>query len=366
MISGGGTGGHIFPALAIAEAIRTLRPEADFLFVGARGRMEMERVPAAGYRIEGLWISGLQRSLSLSNLSFPFKVMSSLWQARRIIRRFRPALAVGVGGYASAPALWMASRMGIPTLIQEQNAFPGIANRILAGRADLICVAYPGMERYFPASRIRTTGNPVRRTIMPDPARRQEALKHFGLTEGQPVAFITGGSLGARTLNQSIAGGLDSLTAAGLQLIWQTGKAFEPRARELAAAQKHGSVHATAFVERMDLAYTLADVVVSRAGAMAIAELSSAGKACILVPSPNVTEDHQTRNALALSERGAAQLVRDADAPAQLVPAMIALTQDTRTRESLERQILTMALPGADLEIARLALELIDSKTSKR
>jgi UDP-N-acetylglucosamine--N-acetylmuramyl-(pentapeptide) pyrophosphoryl-undecaprenol N-acetylglucosamine transferase len=362
LISGGGTGGHIFPALAIAEAIKAERPEADFLFVGAKGRMEMERVPAAGYRIEGLWISGLRRSLSIDNLSFPFKVISSVLKARKIIREFRPVLAIGVGGYASAPALWMASRMGIPTLIQEQNSFPGIANRLLAGKADLICVAYDHMERYFPAASIRLTGNPVRRKAMPDPSKRDEALMHFGFSPDRPVIFLTGGSLGARTLNQSISAGLEHLVDSGVQLLWQTGKGFEQQARDLISSTAKAGYVATAFVDRMDLAYTAADLVVSRAGAMAIAELAAAGKACILVPSPNVTEDHQTKNAQAMVNHQAAMMVRDAEAEEHLVTAMLELMKDNETRANLAQNIKALARPDADRDIARLALGLIKGK----
>jgi len=364
LISGGGTGGHIFPALAIAEAIRTQRPGARFLFVGARGRMEMERVPAAGYPIEGLWISGLQRRMSLSNLAFPFKIIHSLVHARRILRRFRPAVAVGVGGYASAPALWMASRMGIPTLIQEQNSFPGIANRILARTADIICVAYEGMDRYFPASAIRLTGNPVRHTVLPHQGKRAEALQHFGLSGNSPVLLSIGGSLGARTMNEAIAAGLDTIHEAGIQLIWQTGKAFIGEAERLAAP--YPGIRPYAFIQRMDLAYSLADLVVSRAGAIAIAELSAAGMPSILVPSPNVTEDHQTKNALALVQKGAALMIRDAEAQTQLVPGMIELAQQSEKRRELAGAIKNLAHPDADRLIATLALELAERNTNRQ
>lgn len=363
LISGGGTGGHIFPALAIAEAIKAMHPDADFLFVGARGRMEMEKVPAAGYKIKGLWISGLQRKLSLKNLVFPFKVLSSLISAGRIIRKFRPDIAIGVGGYASAPALFMASRKGIPTLIQEQNAFPGIANKVLSGRVEAICVAYEGMEKYFPADKIHITGNPVRRTAMPSENKKAEAAKHFGLAPDKATVLITGGSLGARTLNETMAGGLEQLLNKGLQIIWQTGKSFTAEAKGITEKYTDAGLHIATFIQRMDLAYSIADLVVSRAGAIAIAEMSAAAKACILVPSPNVAEDHQTKNARALEQKNAAVMVRDQDAMEQLTGAIIHLMDNPEERRILENNIRGLAKPDADREIAGIAMDLINRKT---
>lgn len=365
LISGGGTGGHIFPALAIAEAIKALRPDAEFLFVGAKGRMEMERVPAAGYKIEGLWISGLQRKLSLKNLSFPFKVLSSIVKAGRIIRKFRPDIAIGVGGYASAPALFMASRMGIPTLIQEQNSFPGIANRILAHRVDAICVAYEGMERYFAAEKMHLTGNPVRRTALPNPALRDEAFDHFALKADQQVLFVTGGSLGAATLNTALSAGLKKLHNAGIQLIWQSGKNFIADEKVITHQAENKGIFIDPFIHRMDLAYAISDLVVSRAGAIAIAELSAAGKACILVPSPNVTEDHQTKNAMALVNKNAAEMVKDSNAKDELLDTILELMGNKTRRKELSANILEMARPNADEKIAHIALDLIQKNMNK-
>lgn len=362
LISGGGTGGHIFPALAIAEAIRRREPAAAFLFVGAKGKMEMEKVPAAGYPIEGLWISGLQRKLSLQNLSFPLKVISSLWAARRIVKRFKPDIAIGVGGYASAPALWAAKGKHIPILIQEQNAFPGIANRILSKRADAICVAYEGMQRYFPADKIHLTGNPVRHSVLPSPEKKAEAAAYFGLEASRSTLLITGGSLGARTLNRVMEAETEKLLKKGMQILWQCGQSYAPRAMELQKTFAGQAVKITPFIHRMDLAYSLADLVVSRAGAMAIAELSAAGKACILVPSPNVTEDHQRKNALALVNKKAALMVEDAAAPAQLGREILEAMQSTAVRIELEQHIRLGAITDADDKIAGIALDLINKR----
>lgn len=362
LISGGGTGGHIFPALAIAEAIKEQHGDVEFLFVGAKGRMEMEKVPAAGYRIVGLWISGLQRKLSLKNLSFPFKVLSSLFAARKIIRSFKPDLAIGVGGYASAPALYMASRMGIPTLIQEQNAFPGIANKLLAGRVDAICVAYEGMEKFFPKNKIQITGNPVRRTAMPTLEKLGEAAQHFGMEKGRLTVFLTGGSLGARTLNHAMADGVERLLNEGYQVIWQTGNSYKEEGRRIAQELNNKGLFIAPFIQRMDLAYSLSNLVISRAGAIAIAELSAAGKACILVPSPNVTEDHQTKNAMALVEKNAAVMVRDANVNEELLDTILQLMGKPEERKLLQENIRAMARTAADEKIAGIALALVDQK----
>jgi UDP-N-acetylglucosamine--N-acetylmuramyl-(pentapeptide) pyrophosphoryl-undecaprenol N-acetylglucosamine transferase len=366
LISGGGTGGHIFPALAIAEAIRRREPSADFLFVGARGKMEMEKVPAAGYPIKGLWISGLQRKLSFRNLLFPLKVISSLIAARSILRRFRPDIAIGVGGYASAPALWVASGRGIPILIQEQNAFPGIANRILSKRADAICVAYEGMQRYFPDDRLHLTGNPVRHSVLPSREKKDDAAAFFGLDPHRPILLVTGGSLGALTLNRVMEKDLEKLLQSGIQIIWQCGQSYAARAEKLNEIYAGKGVYITPFIHRMDLAYSLANLIVSRAGAMAIAELAAAGKACILVPSPNVTEDHQRKNALALVGKEAALMVEDADAPELLGNKILSTLHKESSLRELEKNISRDAIRDADDKIAAIALEMITKRKAEK
>lgn len=328
--------------------------------------MEMEKVPAAGYPIEGLWISGLQRKLSLQNLSFPFKVISSLWAARKIVRRFKPDIAIGVGGYASAPALWIAKGRHIPILIQEQNAFPGIANRIFSKRADAICVAYEGMQSYFPADKIHLTGNPVRHSVLPSPEKKADAAAYFGLDTNRPTLLITGGSLGARTLNRVLEAETEKLLETGMQILWQCGQSYAPRAQELQKAFEGKAVKITPFIQRMDLAYSLADLVVSRAGAMAIAELSASGKACILVPSPNVTEDHQRKNALALVQKEAAIMVEDAAATDQLARKILEAMHSATIRKELEQHIRRDAITDADDKIAGIALDLIKKRKADK
>jgi len=358
ILSGGGTGGHIFPAVAIANAIKAAIPHADILFVGAKGRMEMEKIPAAGYQIEGLWISGLQRRLTLDNLMFPFKVISSLYHARKIIKSFRPDVVVGTGGYASGPTLRMASRLGIPTLIQEQNSFPGITNKMLAAKADIICVSYQGLEKYFPASKIRLTGNPVRHEIEFNYNSKTEALQYFNLNSDNITLLVVGGSLGARTINQSILAGLSTLEASNIQLIWQTGKAFADQASEAVKEYPGKGIITMPFIKEMDKAYAAADIVVSRAGAIAISELCITGKPSVLVPSPNVAEDHQTKNALALSTRGAAILVKDSEAQAILVSTIIALASNPDEQRQLGTNIRSMAIRDSASQIASHVVEI--------
>lgn len=362
ILSGGGTGGHIFPAIAIANAIRQQHPDCEILFVGAKGRMEMEKVPAAGYRIEGLWISGFQRRLTLSNLSFPFKVLSSLFRARKIIRSFRPDLVIGTGGYASGPTLRAASAMGIPTLIQEQNSFPGITNKMLAKRVNAICVAYEGMEKFFPKSKIRLTGNPIRQDISSNQISRDEAIKAFGLSPDRTVLLAVGGSLGARTINRSIHAGLTALAGDSIQLIWQTGKGYAAEAAEAVKPFAGKGIITLPFIARMDQAYAAADIVISRSGAIAISELCAAGKPSILVPSPNVTDDHQTKNTVALTSRDAAIMVRDAEAPASLIQTVIDLASDRKRQEELKENILRMSHPDAAAAIATEALKLLKNR----
>ena len=365
MISGGGTGGHIFPAVSIANKLKELNPQTEILFVGAEGKMEMEKVPAAGYRIVGLPIVGLQRQLSLKNIvndiQVPFKVVSSIFKAKKILREFKPQVVVGVGGYASAPLLWAASGMGIPCLIQEQNGFAGLTNRKLGNRVQKICVAYEGMERFFPADKIVMTGNPIRSIIVPaTPEMKAEGEKEYGLTPGKKHLFIVGGSLGSGRMNQSmkkwIADGCPGME--GVDVLWQCGRYYksgidafmeEQKARnpEALSAIRHSD-----FIGRMDLAYAAADVVISRAGASSVSELCAAHKATIFIPSPNVAEDHQTHNAMALVKRDAALLVRDAEAVEKMMPAALELLKDPARIATLEENAGKMALPDAAGQIA--------------
>lgn len=364
LISGGGTGGHVFPAIAIADALKAMVPDIDLLFVGAKGKLEMDRVPKAGYPIEGLWISGFHRSWRLENLLFPFKLTYSLWKASQILRHFKPDVVVGVGGYASGPTLYLAARSGIPTLIQEQNSFPGITNRLLASKVDRICVAYEGMEGYFPKHKLVLTGNPVRDEIRDGHPSKTAALRYFGLQEELRTIFIVGGSLGARSFNRAIAlqeALLDSNPQ--VQLLWQTGKLYWEEYKEHPVA-RHPRVRALPFVDRMDLAYAAADVVVSRAGALSVSELASAGKAVLFVPSPNVAEDHQTKNARALVERGAALMLPDKDAKAAILRLPIELLSDDAHRKKLEQNIRLLAKPHAAKDIAKEILSLAQKQNT--
>jgi UDP-N-acetylglucosamine--N-acetylmuramyl-(pentapeptide) pyrophosphoryl-undecaprenol N-acetylglucosamine transferase len=311
--------------------------------VGAKGRMEMEKVPAAGYKIVGLDISGIQRKLDLRNFLLPYKVVKSLWQAHKILKNFKPDIVIGVGGYASAPTLYMAAQMDIPTLIQEQNSYAGLTNKMLAKRATAICVAFNNMEAYFPAQKIVLTGNPVRENLQDISGKREEALQHFGLKEGVKTLLVIGGSLGARTINNSILDGLNLLNGEDVQVIWQTGKFFYSKVQD----KNTQKVKVYDFINRMDLAYAAADVVVSRAGALSIAELCLTGKPCILVPSPNVAEDHQTKNAMALVNQNAAQLIKDVDAKKMLVNSALYLLHDENRQHQLVQAIRGMALPNA-------------------
>ncbi|HQV00060.1 MAG: undecaprenyldiphospho-muramoylpentapeptide beta-N-acetylglucosaminyltransferase [Bacteroidia bacterium] len=350
IISGGGTGGHIFPAIAIANALKKINPENEILFVGAKGRMEMEKVPAAGYRIEGLWISGFQRKLTLDNLSFPFKLISSLYKAARIIKTFKPNVAVGVGGYASGPLLQQAASKNIPCLIQEQNSYPGITNKILASKVQRICVAYDGMDKYFDATKIVKYGNPVRDEMLAIAGKRNDALAFFKLNTSHKVILVVGGSLGARTINQSIEANLKNFADTQTQVIWQTGKAYYQTA--VAAAKNFSNVVVVDFITRMDLAFAVADIIVSRAGASTLSELAIIGKPAILIPSPNVAEDHQTKNAQALVKHNAAILVTDTACNSQLWPAINNVLQDDLLAEQLSKNISAMALHNAAHHIA--------------
>lgn len=366
IISGGGTGGHIYPAIAIANAIKELVPEAEFLFVGAEDRMEMQKVPQAGYKIIGLPIAGLQRGFSvgniIKNLSFPFKLMSSLMKARQIVKEFKPDVAVGVGGYASGPMLWAATSVGVPALIQEQNSYAGLTNKLLAKRAKKICVAYEGMAKYFPSEKLVYTGNPVRKEILSASLLKLPGLFEFKLADAYKTILVIGGSLGARTINESIAGGLEKIRQAGYQLIWQTGKLYYTTAKELAApgprSNGWGDAKVYEFIGRMDLAYGVADVVISRAGALSITELCTAEKPCILVPSPNVAEDHQTKNAEALANINAAILVKDIDARTTLVDTLLDLLANEEKQKELRTNIATLSKPNAAETIAREVISL--------
>ena len=368
IISGGGTGGHIYPAIAIANALRAIRPDTEVLFVGARGRMEMQKVPEAGYRIEGLWISGLQRKLTTDNLAFPLKVISSVIKSFRILGRFRPDVAVGVGGFASGPLLYAASLKKIPALLQEQNSYAGLTNKMLANQVQKICVAHHGMERFFPEDKLVFTGNPIRQDIVTLAAeglnrRRAEGLAYFKLSADKPTLLVVGGSLGARTLNVSVLAGITKLTAQGVQVIWQSGKsAYQAMGEQLAAIDHRPGIQLREFLKRMDLAYAVADVVVSRAGALAISELALVRKPVIFVPSPNVAEDHQRKNAEALVKEDAALMVLDADAPKHLIDQAIALLNDPSRQQVLQQNIRQLARPEAAQQIAEEVLSLIKTK----
>lgn len=360
IISGGGTGGHIFPAVSIANAIRAKYPEAKILFVGALGRMEMQRVPAAGYEIIGLPISGFNRKNMLKNVVVLYRIWKSQQMAKKIIRKFNPMAAVGVGGYASGPMLNQCTKMGIPCLIQEQNSYAGVTNKILSKKVDRICVAYDGMERFFPADKIVKTGNPVRQALLDTKLTKAEALKSFGLSEDKKTILIVGGSLGARTVNESVLQNLDMIKESGVQFIWQTGKYYN--ASIMAELKQRGTVpslHVTDFISDMGAAYKAADLVISRAGASSISEFCLIGKPVILVPSPNVAEDHQTKNAMALVNKNAALYVKDADAPAEVVKLALQTVKDDARLKELSENILKLALPdSADIianEVVKLA-----------
>ncbi len=359
IISGGGTGGHVFPAIAIANEFRERYPDAEILFVGAEGRMEMVRVPEAGYKIIGLWIAGLQRKLTLSNLMFPFKLIASLWKARKIVKNFRPHVAVGTGGYASGPLMLAATRMGVPALLQEQNSYAGLTNKQLASKVQRICVAYPGMETYFPADKVVMTGNPVRKDILEVGAKRPRALQHFGFNNTDHTLLVLGGSGGARTINESLLAGLDQLIGANVQVIWQTGKVYYESVKAQVADKDMRKVRLYDFLKEMDLAYAAADVVVSRAGALSISELCLAQKPAVLVPSPNVAEDHQTKNAMALVRVDAACMVADQEAKGKLTAEVLALLNDGERCRRLGERIATFGRPNAAKDIVNEIEKLI-------
>lgn len=360
MISGGGTGGHIFPAISIANTFRRRFPEAEILFVGAEDRMEMEKVPAAGYPIVGLPVSGFNRSNLLKNVKVLARLVKSLRLAKKTIRDFKPDIAVGVGGYASGPTLWMAASLGIPTLIQEQNSYAGVTNKLLAKKAGRICVAYDGMEKFFPADRIVVTGNPVRQNLMDAVSKREEALAFFGLSPEKKTILVVGGSLGARTINRSIQGGLDAFFASDVQVIWQTGRYYYTEASKHLKAYRGMPVWCSDFITRMDYAYVAADLVISRAGASSISELCLLKKPVVLVPSPNVAEDHQTKNAQALVDKQAAVMVADREAERLLVPTALEIVRDEARLASLSTHISELALEQSAERIVDEIMKIIE------
>ncbi|MFY0653851.1 MAG: undecaprenyldiphospho-muramoylpentapeptide beta-N-acetylglucosaminyltransferase [Cyclobacteriaceae bacterium] len=359
MISGGGTGGHIYPAIAIANTLKSIEKDIEILFVGAKGRMEMEKVPEAGYKIIGLWISGIQRSLTLDNLSFPFKLISSILKSFKILKEFKPHAVVGVGGYASGPLLYAATKKSIPSLIQEQNSFAGVTNKLLAGNVDKICVASDGMSKFFPSDKIILTGNPVRTDILNVDEKKSQALELFGFNDSQPVLLILGGSLGARTLNEAMLKDIDKLIDSGIQVIWQTGKFYHEEMLERTEGKNIKNIKVLAFLKEMDLAYSAADLVVSRAGALSISELCLTGRPSVFVPSPNVAEDHQTKNAEALVNKDAAIMVKDSEARELLLDTALNLLQDKPKMKELSENIKKLGKPEAANDIANEILKLI-------
>lgn len=351
IISGGGTGGHIFPAVAIADELKRQFPDIEILFVGAEGKMEMEKVPQAGYKIIGLPIAGLQRKLTLKNFSLPFKIIKSIVLARKTLKEFKPEIAIGVGGYASGPTLKAASMLGIPTLVQEQNSFAGKTNMLLAKKANTLCVAYDGMEKFFPKEKIVLTGNPVRLEVTQMEGKRQEAFEFYGLDATKPTVLVIGGSLGARTLNESIISGIETLQSHGIQVLWQCGKLYFDELTNRLKGKDLTGIHLTQFISRMDFAYALGDVIVSRAGAISVSELCLVRKPVILVPSPNVAEDHQTHNAMALVNKQAAILVKDVDARNTLVNTTVELIQNKDLQQKLSQNIMQLGKPDATKDI---------------
>ena len=359
IVSGGGTGGHIFPAISIANALKEIQPDVEILFVGAEGKMEMEKVPSAGYKIVGLPVAGFQRKLSIKTFTFFYKLLKSMLKARRVIKDFKPDAVVGVGGYASGPILKTAQRNGKPTLIQEQNSYAGVTNRLLAKKAKAICVAYEGMEKYFPADKIIMTGNPVRQDLVNLDSKKEEARKYFNVSEGQKVILVLGGSLGAKTLNASLMGYMKEISELNdTTLIWQTGKLYHADIKKELEGFDAKNVRLYDFITRMDLAFSISDLIVSRAGAGTISELCLVGKPTILIPSPNVSEDHQTKNAKALVNKNAAIMINDLSAPKELVVVAFELLKNNEKSAELSNNIKKLALPNAARVIAEKVLEL--------
>ena len=359
IISGGGTGGHIYPAIAIANAIKEILPRAEILFVGALGRMEMEKVPLAGYEIVGLPIQGIQRKISIDNLSFPFKLYKSIQLAKKIIKDFKPEVCIGVGGYASGPLLYSASKLNIPLLIQEQNSYAGLTNKWLSKKVSKVCVAYPGMENFFPKEKIVFTGNPVRKDIVLSYKKKEEGMTFFNLDKSKKTLLVLGGSLGARTINLAIENGLEKLLKNNIQILWQTGKNYYVQIRERLGDSKNPDLKVFPFISQMDLAYSVCDIIISRAGALSVSEICIASKPAIFVPSPNVAEDHQTKNAQALLKEGAALMVTDGEASENLIHNAIDLLIDETLQKKLADNIEKLAQPDAAGLIAIEVIKLI-------
>jgi UDP-N-acetylglucosamine--N-acetylmuramyl-(pentapeptide) pyrophosphoryl-undecaprenol N-acetylglucosamine transferase len=355
ILSGGGTGGHIYPAIAIANELKLRFPDAEFLFVGAKDKMEMQKVPQAGYQIKGLWIAGLQRKLSLQNMMFPLKLADSLWKSKKIIKEFKPDVVIGTGGFASGPLLKMASLMGIPTVIQEQNSFPGITNKLLSTKANVICVAYENLERFFPKEKMVLTGNPVRQDLIDIESKRAEAIQHFNLDPNKKTLLVLGGSLGARRVNQLIEAELGKFASQNIQIIWQCGKLY------FEDYKKHNAdnVHVLAFIERMDLVYAASDIVISRAGASSVSELCIVGKPVIFIPSPNVAEDHQTKNAKSIVDKKGALLLKESELDTEFSLVFEALLKDQEKQNQLSENIKQLAMPKATKKIADEIVKLI-------
>ena len=355
IISGGGTGGHIYPAVAIANELKSRFPEAEFLFVGAKDKMEMQKVPQAGYAIKGLWISGIQRKLTLDNAMFPFKLLSSMWNSFRIIKSFKPDVVIGTGGFASGAVLKVASMLGIPTVIQEQNSYPGITNKLLAKKANKICVAYENLERFFPKDKMILTGNPVRQDLINE-ASKSEAIAYFKLDANKKTLLVLGGSLGARRINQLIEKELDFLLSQNIQIIWQCGKLY---LNDYSKYNEKENVQVVAFIDRMDLVYAAADVVISRSGASSVSELCIVGKPTIFIPSPNVAEDHQTKNAKAISDKNGAILIKESELEAQFKTVFSDLISNENKQLELSQNIKKLAKPNATKDIVEEIMKLV-------
>ena len=356
ILSGGGTGGHIYPAIAIANELKLRFPDAEFLFVGAKDKMEMQKVPQAGYKIKGLWIAGLQRKFTLQNLMFPLKLTSSLWSSRKIIKAFKPNVVIGTGGFASGPLLQMANMLKIPTLIQEQNSYPGITNKLLSKKANTICVAYENLERFFPKDKIVFTGNPVRQDLLEIDSKRTEALKHFNLDPNKKTLLVLGGSLGARRLNQLIEKEIYNLVSKDIQIIWQCGKLYY---HDYSHFSDKELAKVVAFIDRMDLVYAAADFIISRAGASSVSELCLVGKPVIFIPSPNVAEDHQTKNAMAIVDKNGAILIKESELDSSFEPIFTNLISNENLQNELSENIKKLAKPNATKDIVEQIVKLI-------
>ncbi|MEM7550142.1 MAG: undecaprenyldiphospho-muramoylpentapeptide beta-N-acetylglucosaminyltransferase [Bacteroidota bacterium] len=360
IFSGGGTGGHIYPAIAVASELRSRFPDVDILFVGAKGKMEMQKVPDAGYKIIGLDIAGIQRRLTIKNLLVPFKLLASLFRAKKVLKDFKPDVVAGFGGYASGPLLRQAVKKNIPALLQEQNSYAGLTNKILAGNAEKVCVAYDGMEKYFPSEKIVKTGNPVRKDILDLSSKREEALSHFKLDPNKETLLILGGSLGARTINNSVLAHIETLKKSDIQVLWQTGKFYFQEMLDKTSDKDLQNIKILEFIKEMDLAYAAADIIISRAGALSISELCLVGKPVVFIPSPNVAEDHQTMNAKALTEKDAAIMIRDSEAEEQMIPKTLDLLQNDEEKNQMAQNIKKEGMPNATENIVNELIALVN------